>query len=143
MPDAPINRTRVTTAALHRKAQFDAEADHERRSGVEPCPLWSSAPSAINVSSAINVLPLKAQIKQRVPASPSRNYSFKLEITFCVSGVISPLLANVYLHYSFDLWVNAWRQKWAQGEVIVIRYADDSVLGFQYQADADRFLQDL
>jgi len=38
--------------------------------------------------------------------------------------VVSPLLANVYLHYSFDLWVNVWRQKWAQGEVVVIRYAD-------------------
>jgi group II intron reverse transcriptase/maturase len=39
-------------------------------------------------------------------------------------SVISPLLANVYLHYSFDLWVNVWRQKWAQGEVVVVRYAD-------------------
>jgi len=42
-------------------------------------------------------------------------------------SVISPLLANVYLHYSFDLWVNVWRQKWAQGEVVVVRYADDRV----------------
>jgi hypothetical protein len=56
-------------------------------------------------------------------------------------AVASPLLANVYLHYSFDLWVHAWRQKWAQGEVVIIRYADDTVLGFQYQADADRFLE--
>ena len=58
-------------------------------------------------------------------------------------SVISPLLANVYLHYSFDLWVNVWRQKWAQGEVVVIRYADDSIVGFQYQTDADRFLENL
>jgi RNA-directed DNA polymerase len=58
-------------------------------------------------------------------------------------SVISPLLANVYLHYCFDLWVNAWRKKWAQGEVVVVRYADDTVLGFQYQADADRFLGNL
>jgi len=58
-------------------------------------------------------------------------------------SVISPLLANVYLHYAFDLWVNVWRQKWAQGEVVVIRYADDTVLGFQYQTDADRFLENL
>jgi group II intron reverse transcriptase/maturase len=58
-------------------------------------------------------------------------------------SVISPLLANVYLHYCFDLWVNVWRKKWAQGEVVVVRYADDTVLGFQYQADADRFLADL
>jgi RNA-directed DNA polymerase len=42
-------------------------------------------------------------------------------------AVASPLLANVYLHYSFDLWVHAWRQKWAQGEVVIIRYADDGV----------------
>ena len=58
-------------------------------------------------------------------------------------SVISPVLANVYLHYSFDLWVNVWRQKWAQGEVTVIRYADDSIAGFQYQTDADRFLVNL
>src|SRR5215510_4029557 len=58
-------------------------------------------------------------------------------------SVISPLLANVYLHYSFDLWVNVWRRKWAQGEVVVIRYADDSIAGFQYQTDADRFLENL
>jgi hypothetical protein len=58
-------------------------------------------------------------------------------------SVISPLLANIYLHYVFDLWVNVWRQKWAQGEVVVIRYADDTIVGFQYQADADRFLEKL
>ena len=58
-------------------------------------------------------------------------------------SVISPLLANIYLHYSFDLWVNVWRQKWAKGEVVVIRYADDSIAGFQYQTDADRFLENL
>jgi RNA-directed DNA polymerase len=58
-------------------------------------------------------------------------------------SVISPLLANVYLHYTFDLWVNVWRHKWAQGEVIVVRYADDIVLGFQYKSDADRFRENL
>ncbi len=58
-------------------------------------------------------------------------------------AVISPLLANIYLHYAFDLWVNIWRQKWAYGEVVVIRYADDTVLGFQHQTDADRFLENL
>ena len=55
-------------------------------------------------------------------------------------AVISPLLANVYLHYAFDLWVNVWRTKCAQGDVIVVRYADDILLGFQYRAEADRFL---
>jgi RNA-directed DNA polymerase len=54
---------------------------------------------------------------------------------------ISPLLANIYLHYVFDLWVEAWRNKCAQGDVIVVRYADDSILGFQHRTDADRFLE--
>ena len=58
-------------------------------------------------------------------------------------SVISPLLANIYLHYAFDLWVNVWRKKWAHGEVAVIRYADDVILGFQHQTDADRFLENL
>jgi group II intron reverse transcriptase/maturase len=58
-------------------------------------------------------------------------------------SVISPMLANIYLHYVFDLWVDSWRKKYAHGDVIVVRYADDTVLGFQYQAAADRFLEDL
>ena len=57
-------------------------------------------------------------------------------------SVISPLLGNVYLHYVFDLWVQHWRKHRATGEVIVVRYADDSVLGFQHRADAERFLQE-
>jgi len=57
-------------------------------------------------------------------------------------AVISPLLANIYLHYAFDLWVNAWREKIATGDLIVIRYADDLVVGFQYKADAERFLRE-
>src|SRR5205807_10314792 len=142
MLDAPIDRTRVTTAALPRNVQLGVEADPERRSTAELLPLWWNASSAINVSSDINVLPLKTQINQRVPGSPSRDYSFKLEITFCVRGVISPLLANVYLHYSFDLWVEAWRKKVAQGDVIVVRYADDLVVGFESRAEAERFLKE-
>src|SRR5438445_12271101 len=58
-------------------------------------------------------------------------------------SVISPLLANTYLHYTFDLWVNVWRRKYAQGEVVVIRFADDTIAGFQYQTDADHFLENL
>jgi group II intron reverse transcriptase/maturase len=58
-------------------------------------------------------------------------------------SVISPLLANIYMHYCFDLWVNVWRKKWTRGEVVVVRYADDTVLGFQYRTDADRFLVNL
>jgi RNA-directed DNA polymerase len=56
-------------------------------------------------------------------------------------SVISPLLANIYLHYVFDLWVNVWRKKRARGEVVVVRYADGIILGFQYKAEADRFLE--
>jgi RNA-directed DNA polymerase len=57
-------------------------------------------------------------------------------------AVISPLLANIYLHYVFDLWVQAWRAKHARGDVVVVRYADDTVLGFQAQTEADRFRED-
>src|SRR6266446_6386816 len=57
-------------------------------------------------------------------------------------AVVSPLLANVYLHYVFDQWVEVWRKKVASGEVIVVRYADDLVVGFQYRTDAERFLQE-
>ena len=57
-------------------------------------------------------------------------------------AVVSPLLANVYLHYVFDLWVETWRRKVARGDVIVVRYADDLVVGFQHRADAERFLEE-
>jgi RNA-directed DNA polymerase len=66
----------------------------------------------------------------------------KTEVGTPQGSVISPLLANIYLHYVFDLWVDAWRRKCAQGEVIVVRYADDNVLGFQHLAEADRFLEE-
>ena len=58
-------------------------------------------------------------------------------------AVISPLLANIYLHYVYDLWADQWRKREATGEVIVIRYADDTIVGFERQADAERFLGDL
>ena len=57
-------------------------------------------------------------------------------------AVVSPLLANVYLHYVFDLWADVWRRKVARGDVIIVRYADDLVLGFQQLADARRFLDE-
>ena len=56
-------------------------------------------------------------------------------------AVVSPLLANVYLHYVFDLWVEAWRRKVAKGDMIVVRYADDLVVGFESRAEAERFLE--
>jgi len=58
-------------------------------------------------------------------------------------GSISPLLANIYLHYAFDLWVQQWREREAKGDVIVVRYADDFVLGFQHKHEAERFLSAL
>ena len=56
-------------------------------------------------------------------------------------AVISPLLANLYLPHVLDLWVAAWRRKVAHGEVIVVRDADDAVLGFQYREEAEKFLE--
>lgn len=58
-------------------------------------------------------------------------------------SVISPLLANVYLHYVFDLWAQSWRTKSATGEMIFVRYADDFVMGFQHRSDAERCLREL
>jgi group II intron reverse transcriptase/maturase len=56
-------------------------------------------------------------------------------------SVISPLLANVYLHYVFDLWAHRWRRREAMGKVIIVRYADDIVVGFEHEIDAQRFLE--
>jgi RNA-directed DNA polymerase len=58
-------------------------------------------------------------------------------------SVISPSLANLYLHYVLDLWVEQWRKKQARGDVIVVRYADDAVLGFEHREEAERFLEQL
>lgn len=58
-------------------------------------------------------------------------------------GSISPLLANIYLHYVFDLWADKWRKQHARGHMIMVRYADDIVAGFQYKSDAMRFRNDL
>ena len=58
-------------------------------------------------------------------------------------GSASPLLANVYLHYVFDRWARQWRQRHARGDMIIVRFADDFVAGFEHQGDAKRFLHDL
>jgi len=58
-------------------------------------------------------------------------------------GSASPLLANVYLHYVFDLWVQRWRRTAAHGEVIVVRFADDFIVGFERREDGERFLAEL
>ncbi|MGP8179883.1 MAG: reverse transcriptase domain-containing protein [Acidimicrobiales bacterium] len=56
---------------------------------------------------------------------------------------VSPLLANVYAHYVLDLWAHQWRQRHARGQVVIVRFADDFVVGFEYREDAERFWADL
>src|SRR5213083_324083 len=58
-------------------------------------------------------------------------------------AVISPLLANIYLHYVLDLWAARWRRREATGDMIIVRYADDYIVGFQHEVDARRFLDDM
>jgi group II intron reverse transcriptase/maturase len=65
------------------------------------------------------------------------------EVGTVQGGSISPLLANIYLHYVFDLWIQRWRQKQARGDVIVVRFADDFVVGFEHRVEAERFLTEL
>jgi group II intron reverse transcriptase/maturase len=65
------------------------------------------------------------------------------EIGTVQGGSISPLLANIYLHYVFDLWVQRWRKRQARGDVVVVRFADDFVVGFEHREDAERVLAEL
>lgn len=65
------------------------------------------------------------------------------EVGTVQGGSISPLLSNIYLHYVFDLWVSQWRNRQAHGDVVVVRYADDFVVGFQHRHEAERFLAEL
>jgi RNA-directed DNA polymerase len=67
----------------------------------------------------------------------------KTEVGTPQGAVASPLLANVFLHYVFDLWAQQWRTKFATGDIIVVRYADDFVVGFQHRHEAERFLREL
>jgi group II intron reverse transcriptase/maturase len=58
-------------------------------------------------------------------------------------ATVSPLLANIYLHYALDLWVQQWRKRHARGDMVIVRWADDFVVGFQYHTDAERFREEL
>ena len=58
-------------------------------------------------------------------------------------NLISPVLANIYLHYVFDQWAHQWRKRNARGDMIIVRYADDSAVGFEHQAEAERFKEEL
>ena len=64
----------------------------------------------------------------------------KTEVGTPQGAVISPVLANIYLHYVFDVWAHRWRRQHASGDMIIVRYADDIVLGFEHQRDAEHFL---
>jgi len=83
---------------------------------------------------------IKKWLNAGVLEDGSRTYS---EEGVPQGGSVSPMLANVYLHYVFDLWVERWRRRQAAGEVIVVRFCDDFVVGFQYQQDAVGFLEAL
>jgi RNA-directed DNA polymerase len=67
----------------------------------------------------------------------------KTEVGTPQGSVISPLLSNIYLHYVLDTWVQDWRKNNARGEVIIVRYADDFVMGFQHQREAEQFLEEM
>jgi len=122
MLGALTSRTRATTDALLREARFDAATVHERHSAGEPSPSWS------NGSCDITVLLFTTKIKQCVPFSPPHNCSFKLEIAFCVRGVVSPALSNILLT-PFD------REMRLRGYQLT-RYADDWVVTCKSAAEA-------
>ena len=86
------------------------------------------------------VHPLVADRLRLLQAAAGRSPS---QVTFCVRGVISPLLANLYLHYVFDLWAEGWRRREAAGDMIIVRYADDLIVGFEHESDARRFLEEM
>jgi group II intron reverse transcriptase/maturase len=65
------------------------------------------------------------------------------EVGTVQGGSISPLLANIYLHYVFDLWAHQWRRKQARGDVVIVRFADDFVVGFEHREEAEQFLTEL
>src|SRR5256886_17494293 len=111
MLGALLCRARATADALLREARLDAATVHERHSAGEPSPSWS------NGSCDITVLLFTTKIKQCVPFSPPHNCSFKLEIAFCVRGVVSPLLSNIVLD-EFD-------RELERRELRFARYADD------------------
>jgi retron-type reverse transcriptase len=74
----------------------------------------------------------------RTPQNDPRPRRRRRKVIFCVQGVISPLLANIFLHYALDLWVRQWMRRAATGPMRLARYADDFLLTFERRADADR-----
>src|SRR5215472_2423240 len=129
MLGALTSRTRVTTDALLREARFDAAKVRERHSAGEPSASWS------NGSLDITVLPFTTTVKQCVPSSPPHNRSFKLEIAFCVRGVLSPLLSNIVLD-EFD-------RELERRELRFARYADDSNIYVRSRRAGERVMKSL
>src|SRR5919109_1460500 len=92
----------------------------------------------------LGVLVLEDKIVQRATAGVlEEGKHIETERGAIQGGSISPLLANIYLHYVFDLWVSQWRRTKARGDVIVVRFADDFVIGFERRDDGERFLSEL
>ncbi|MHC8361916.1 reverse transcriptase domain-containing protein [Pseudomonas sp. LS2P72] len=102
---------------------------------------WSNVSKFIRTKfwwcSGLIRIPGSTPARRRLAQAPER------KVCKIVRGVISPLLANIYLHYVLDLWTRQWRQRHARGDVIVVRYADDSVVGFRAQWQAQQFLVQL
>jgi hypothetical protein len=113
-------------------------------SSVDPLGILTSTNPV--TSHAINVLPGMSQPRRNTPRPfqpPVAQRDIKAEVAHCVGGVVSPLLANVYLHYVLDWWARTWRNRHARGDMIIVRWADDFVVGFEHLGDAKQFLRDL
>src|SRR5262252_1992768 len=130
--DVATNQIRATTPRPPPPRQLRPPAT------ASPLSVGRPFASAWNESSDTAVLPFASQINC-IPPAKANNCSFKMEVIFCVQGAISPLLANIYLHYVFDLWAERWRRHEATGGMMIVRYADDIVVGFAHEIDAWRF----
>src|SRR2546425_565882 len=126
-------QTLVPVAVRPPRPRSAVQAGDRRRSAGGPC-----LPSSLE-SCDINILPFATQVKH-LPLSPSHDHPLKLKVTFCVRGVISPCLANVYLHDALDTWFEKHVKPRLQGRCFMIRFADDAVMVFSEERDARRTL---
>src|SRR5258708_2823219 len=124
-------QTRVPVAVPPRRPRSAVQAGDRRRSAGGPC-----LPASLE-SCDINILPFTTQVKH-LPHSPPHDHPLKLKVTFCVQGVISPLLANIYLNALDVLWE---RQSRHLG--VLVRYADDAVVLCRTRSEAEEALRRL
>src|SRR5271166_6210942 len=129
MPDVLTGRTLAISAALRRAMEPSPRAWRKRRSAAEPSPLWSI------VSSVINILSLKVTVEYCVNTPPTRHYPLEFKITFCVRGVISPLLSNLVLD-ELD------RELERRGHRY-LRYADDCNIYVRSERAGQRVMESL